>query len=284
MNDFSIVPAGKASWPLSLHHLCALDASPAELVTLAAEAGCAHVCLFIYVPEAASRFYPVVAPADVPMLAERMRETGISLCNLEVFPLDGQENWLAFREGLKTGAALGATRATAHVHQPDFDTAVHRFAAFCDLAADHGIVAGLEFNGFSAVTDITTAAAIVRAAGRPNGELVCDTLHLIRSGGTPGDVAGVADLIGYAQISDGPATVAADRRWHEAVRERLLPGTGVFPLTDTIRALRPSTVIEVEVPQGGARKAGIGPGERTRRAAHAARAVLARAWQTEASA
>lgn len=284
MNDFSSASAAAARRPLSVHHLCALDATPAELVALAADAGCAHVCLFTFVPEAAARFYPVVTAADVPMLAEQMRAAGVSLCNLEVFPLDGREDWAGFSAGLSTGAALGATRATAHIHDAAFDAGVRRFAAFCDRAADHGLIAGLEFNGFSAVKDLPTAAAIVRAAGRGNSELVCDMLHLVRSGGTAADVAAAADLIGYAQISDGPAAIAADQRWHEAIRERRLPGDGDFPLVDMVRALNPATVIEIEVPQGAARKSGMSAADRVRRAAEAARAVLARADATEAAA
>jgi sugar phosphate isomerase/epimerase len=275
MNDFLKSREDETlRFPLSLHHLCALDATPAELVALASAMGCAHVCLFTHVPEAARRFYTQVTADDIPALRTRMDEAGVSLCNMEVFPLDGREDWAAFETGLKTGAALGATRATAHIHDADTKTAVRRFALFCDMAATHGIIAGLEFNAFSGVKDIITAAAIVRAAGHANGQLVCDMLHLVRSNGTAEDVAAAANLIGYAQISDGPATLADADRWHEAIRERMLPGNGAFPIVDAFRHLRPGTVVEIEVPQTAARKAGVGADERVRGAVEASRAVL----------
>ncbi|MFC3215911.1 hypothetical protein [Novosphingobium panipatense] len=43
---------------LSLHQLTALDASPVRLVELAGDAGCRHVCIFTFVPEAAQGRYP----------------------------------------------------------------------------------------------------------------------------------------------------------------------------------------------------------------------------------
>jgi hypothetical protein len=282
MNDF--LQDGKNGgdrFPLSLHHLCALDATPAELIGLAGTMGCAHVCLFTYVPEAARRLYPTVAADDIPMLQSHMAETGVSLCNLEVFPLDGQEDMAGFEAGLKTGAGLGATRATAHIHEADIETATRRFALFCDMAAEHGIIAGLEFNGFSSVKDIATAAAIVRRASRTNGQLVCDVLHLIRSGGEPNDVAAAANLIGYAQISDGPAIIADADRWHEAIRERMLPGEGAFPIVESFRHLHPGTVIEIEVPQGASRRAGVSAEERIRRAVEATRTILAQVQPPE---
>ncbi len=249
MNDFLQDRNEGAGWPLSLHHLCALDVSPAELVTFAAAAGCYRVCLFTYVPDAARRFYPMVQADDVPALADHMRASGVTLCNIEVFPLDGKEDPAAFEEALRVGAALGATRATAHIHDADADTAITRFARFCAMAAQHGIIAGLEFNSFSAVKDIASAATIVQGAGQSNGELVCDMLHLVRSGGTAADVAAVADRIGYAQISDGPATIADADRWPEAIRQRALPGDGDFPIIDIMQSLGRNAVIEIEVPQ-----------------------------------
>jgi len=259
---------------LSLHQLTALDVGPLALVEMAGALGCQSVCVFTHVPEAARHIYPVVGPQDVEAVQAALAKAAVSLSNLEVFPLDGGD-MAVFEEGLRVGALLGAKRATAHVHGAEGADAVARFAAFADQAARHGIDAGLEFNAFSAVRDVRTAAAIVRAAGRANGRLVLDLLHLIRSGGGPEDVAAVADLVDFVQICDGPLVVADDQRWREAVGERALPGTGAFPLAALLAALRPGTIIDVEVPQSAARKAGVPALERARRAVEASRAVLA---------
>jgi sugar phosphate isomerase/epimerase len=265
-------------FPLSVHQLTALDAMPASLIELAGQNGCAHVCLFTHVPQVAQGRYPLVTKAHVPDLLACMEGEGVSLCNLEVFPLDGDEDFAAFERGLETGAALGATRATVHLHNVTGPAeSIDRFSAFCDLAAQFGIVAGLEFNAFSGVCDIASAAAIVRAAERTNGQLVCDALHLFRNGGSVAQVMTHADIIGYAQLSDGPLSRPREEWWSEAVRSRELPGEGELPLVDFVAALRDATVIEIEVPRAFDAKAGMDADTRVRRAVEASRAVIARA-------
>lgn len=275
---------GNRRFPLSLHHLNAFDASHAEMIRLAGGFGVEHVCLFTHVPEAAKHLYPCIQPEDVPTLRAVQEEAGATLCNLEVFPLDGKEDWTAFERALETGAALGATKATTHVHDaPDHDAAVERFGKLCDLAAPYGISPGLEFNAFAGVKDIRTATRIVRDAARPNGSMVCDMLHLIRNGGGPDDVAAAADIIGYVQVSDGPLELPEKDWWHEAIRERALPGEGEFPLIETLRHLRSGTVIDIEVPQTALRKAGMSPHDRIARVVEATRRVLAMAAEETAA-
>lgn len=258
---------------LSLHQLTALDASPIELIAIAERLGIAHVCLFTHVPAAAAHVYPSVPAEDVTAVRTALAASGVALCNLEVFPLDADEAPDRLDHGLETGAALGATRATAHIHDAENEAqATDRFARFARRAASFGIVAGLEFNNFSAVRDVIVAEQIVRAAGE--GSLVLDTLHLARGGGGPVDALRVADLVGYVQLSDGPETVPAEARWREAVSDRMLVGEGALPLAQIIGALSPSAMYEVEAPQSAARKAGIGAEERCRRAVEAARRLL----------
>lgn len=261
---------------LSLHHLTVLDATPARLVDLAADTGCAHVCVFTFIPPAAAGRFPVVASADVPDLRARMDDRGVSASNLEVFPLDGAEDRDAFARALDVGARLGATRATAHLHAvADPGEAAARFAAFVDLAHGFGIVAGLEFMRFSAVATINEAAHIVREAGA--GALVCDALHLFREGGTVAEVATHADLISYVQLSDGPPSCPDDQRWSEAVKTRALPGTGAFPLVPLLGALGRPLLVDVEVPRADDQRAGVTDLDRARAAVAASRRVITQA-------
>jgi len=272
MNDF--FESWRKTPALSLHQLTMLDASPRDLIETAQTLACTSVCIFTYVPEAARHIYPLVGPDNLSETRDALIAAGLTISNLEVFPLDGKTPLQDFVPSLKIGAALGAPRLTAHIHDADTAGAITRFAALCDLAAHHGLDVGLEFNAFSAVKTIAEAAAIIHAAGRANGRLVLDMLHLIRSGGSPKDVGANAPLIDFAQLCDGPAHIAEDGRWREAVGERYLPGTGDFPLKQILAALRPGTLIDVEVPQTAARKAGIPAPERARRAVAASRALL----------
>ena len=267
---------GAVPFALSLHHLNALDASHADLITIAGALGIDHLCMFTYVPQSVRHLYPCIQSDQIALLRDVQAAAGATLSNLEIFPLDGKEDWAGFAHGLEIGAALGATRATTHIHNAaDHDTAVARFAAFCDMAAPYDIAPGLEFNAFSSVRTIQAASAIVRDAARTNARLVCDTLHLVRNGGSPPDVAAAADIIGYAQISDGPLTRPEAEWWHEAIRERALPGEGEFPIAEILRLLRHDTVIDIEVPQTAARKAGMSAQERIGRVVAATRRVLA---------
>ncbi len=267
---------GSDRYTLSLHQLTVLDAPPERLVDLAAMAGCAHVCLFTYVPAAAAGRYPLVQAADVKALKRRMADAHVSAGNLEVFPLDGQEDGEAFAQALDVGAQLGATRATAHIHQTDdVQEAADRFAAFAALAARFGITAGLEFMRFSAIPTLEVAAQVVRRAGA--GEIACDILHLIRSGGTVDQVRAHADLISYVQLSDGPLDRAPEEMWKEAVKTRALPGKGAFPLIDILHVLTRPLLAEVEVPRWDDVQAGKSDKDRALSAVEASRGILARA-------
>lgn len=257
--------------PLSLHQLTALDAGPLDLIAIAGALGCEHVCLFTHVPEQARHVYPMVTPAMRAQVADALGEAKVSLYNLEVFPLTVDANLDDFRPGLEIGTTLGAHRATAHIHIADEAEAADSFGQFCDVAMEHDLSVGLEFNAFSKVRSPVAAAAIVQAAARANGDIALDFLHAVRGGATPDALAPLAPLVGYAQICDGPAEIAREERWREAIENRALPGKGAFPIAEMLAPLRADIVIEVEVPQHALRDAGVPALDRARRAVAAAR-------------
>ena len=261
---------------LSLHHLTALDVSPADLVSLAAELGVEHVCLFTQVEPATAGLFPAVSAANSSEVRARCAATGVTVCNLEYFPLTAGVDLSLYKAGLDIGAALGARRATCHVQTGEPEHGIDLFGRFCDLAAEYGLEVGLEFTGFSQCRSIGAAAAIVEAAGRANGGIVADALHLFRTGGTPGDVARYAHLINYIQVCDGPAEQTPEGYFAEAVHDRLRPGSGVLPLAAFAAALPPRVVAAVEVPQTRLRDRGVSVLQRTSMAVDAARRILAR--------
>jgi sugar phosphate isomerase/epimerase len=262
--------------PLSLHHLTALDVSPPELVSIAAALACDHVCLFTQVQDATRAMFPCVEDeAMLAAVAARCAETGVTVHNLEYFPVEPSMRLELYRAGLERGARLGARRATAHIHDPDASRATDGFAALCDLAAEFGLRIGLEFTAFSQVTSLPAALRFVAGADRQNADVVLDALHFFRSGGDARALSGM-DLsgVGYVQLCDGPALIEEDARMREAVGERGIPGEGEFALRPFVEALPAGPVIDVEVPQGSAAAAGVSPLERCRRAVTAARAVI----------
>lgn len=269
------VPASRAN-PLSLHHLTALDVSPAELVSLAATLGCDHVCLFTQVqPETRALFPAVEDEAMLRAVIDRCAATGVTVCDLEYFPVTADVDISAYRGALERGARMGAQRATAHIHDPERDRAIATFAALCDLAAEHGLGVGLEFTHFSKVNSLVEALDFVGQAGRNNGDVVLDALHFFRGGADPASLAGMnLSRVGYIQICDGPAEITEAERMHEAGAERGVPGEGDFDLRAFAAALPRGPAIAVEVPQASRMRAGVPPLERARTAVEASRAIL----------
>ncbi len=268
---------------LSLHHLTVLDVAPEELVSIAAALGCDHVCLFTQVQVATRAMFPSVdSDAAAAAVAERCAGSGVTVHNLEYFPIVEGVRVESYGPALERGARLGAARATAHIHDPEPARGLAAFAALCDLAGAHGLRIGLEFTAFSQVRSLPEALAVVEAAGLDNADVVLDALHFFRSGGhvmalegaPEGALEGMSARVGYAQLCDGPATIEEADRLHEAVHERALPGSGTFPLAQFVSALPPAVVIDVEVPQAARRAAGVPPLERARLAVEATRRFL----------
>lgn len=137
----------------------------------------------------------------------------------------------ADREELfKVCVALGGTTITA-VHDTADGVVLDRdataFAQLCDDAADHGIRVALEFVPFSTVPDVGTAWSIVEAAGRPNGGLVIDVWHHVRSGASDEDLRQVpASRIFTVQLADGPRLPPGPDLAEEARTGRVAPGLG----------------------------------------------------------
>ena len=263
--------------PLSLHHLTVLDVAPADLVDLAAELGCDHACLFTQVEPATRGVFPCVEDAaGVAAVAARCAASGVSICDLEYFPVKPGLDVTDYAAALERGARLGATRGTAHIHDPERGRALETFAALCDLAAPLGLNIGLEFTYFSQVNSLVEALAFVADAGRANGDVVLDALHFFRSGADPSGLAAM-DLsrVGYIQICDGPLAITEEARMIEAGSERGSPGEGQFDLPAFIAGLPSGPAIAVEVPQARRMAAGVTPLDRARAAVTATRQLLA---------
>lgn len=134
------------------------------------------------------------------------------------------------------------------VLEPD---AVDAFAGLCDRAADHGLLVALEPVPCSTVADLATAVAVVTGAGRPNGGLCVDSLHLYRGGDDEHALAQVpADLVLVVQLDDGPVQPVDPDYLIDTMHHRQLPGEGELPLVAFLSALAHAGVrapVSVEV-------------------------------------
>jgi sugar phosphate isomerase/epimerase len=73
---------------------------------------------------------------------------------------------------------------------------------------------------------------------RPNGGIVFDTLHYVRSGSTLDMLKEIpGDRIHCVQLNDGPLRLLAGVTLEENCFDRGWPGTGEFPLIEIVRTL-----------------------------------------------
>jgi len=261
---------------LSLDHLTVFDASPPEIVSIAAETGCQTISLFVQKPNDRVDVPPLIA--DTALRREtkrRMDDTGVRLGAIECFILTPDTDIGSFKAALEVGAGLGGNAAATVCFDPDEARFLDNFGQLCTLAAEFGLGANIEFLAFSPMNTIGKTERFLAKAGLANAGIIVDSLHMVRTGGSPADIAGTKPgIIRYAQICDGPRTIAPELEQDEGLLQRRIPGEGEFPLAGFAASLPKDVTVGVEVPLMDLREAGIGPMERARRAVEASRKIL----------
>lgn len=266
---------------LALHQMTVIEASPLELVQIAAEVGCAEIGVFVRSPEIRADdggmrpMFPTVTPANQEAMKASLSARNIAIMNVEYFPIEQGMLLEEYRAPLMLAADLGAERAVAHVHEVDQERALAGLRGLCKMAAEYGLFVGLEFMGLSpGCNSLGKARQLVEAANCPNLGIAIDALHLVRTGGSLDEVARLdPELIAYIQLCDGKDLRLSEDYLAEAFN-RLSPGEGSYPLADLLRILPTNVPIDVEVPSEDLRRAGYGPIERARRAVSASRQLL----------
>ena len=237
-----------ASVPLSMAHLCEIDVPPPELIEAAAKAGLASVGLRVAQASPGGIEYPLRSEAERAELRRCIAATGTSVLYVELISISEKTRAADHTPLLETGAAIGATRLCVASDSANISVVTEKFADICDLAKTFGIDVDFEFMPFRAVRTVAEAAQIVSGAGRPNGHVLVDALHVFRSKSPVADVAKLGPkLTGTFQICDAPAAAPADLV-AEARTNRLIPGEGAIDLWAMIDAMPADTPIGVEVP------------------------------------
>jgi sugar phosphate isomerase/epimerase len=111
-----------------------------------------------------------------------------------------------------------------------------RFAVVAEAFRSDGLTTMIEFAPMSGIRTFADALALVEAAG-DDSKIVFDTWHYYRAGGQLADIASLpAGRIGAVQVSDALASYVGSLT--RDTYERLLPGSGSFPLIETVRSLQ----------------------------------------------
>jgi sugar phosphate isomerase/epimerase len=262
---------------LSLAHLSVLDATPPELVTVAAQAGFRKIGIRLSAtPSVGVPPYDMLG--DTPVLREtlaRLAATGLSVLDVEFLRFEPDEP-KGIPEGfLEAGARLGAQYVLVMSAEPLAARSLERFCDLCERAQQYGLNVCLEFAIYTGVRTLAEAAHLVKKSGYANASVLVDALHFSRSGGLPSDLAGIdASLFRYAQICDAAPVIptGSGDLIREARTGRLLPGEGALPLRDLVAALPAAIPLAIEAPVRAS--AGLPALERARRAYRSMRALL----------
>jgi sugar phosphate isomerase/epimerase len=242
--------------PLGLAHFTALEVPPLDLLRLAAAVGYAFVGLRLHPAFPGSPFYEIRPGSDAMReMRRRIEGDGIGVYDIEFVTIAADFLPAGLTPVLASAAELGARRVSVCGDDPDRSRLIANFAALCDLAAGFGMGVDLECMAWRSVASLPDARRVVDAAGRSNGGVLVDALHLSRTGGAPADLRDVpAALLRNVQLCDAPLARPATEEAiiQEARSARLPPGEGELPLRDLLAELPEDVCLSVEVPMGTA--------------------------------
>ena len=262
---------------LTLGPLTALSLAPPQLMDAAAAAGLDGIGIRMLPAALGGIAYPLMN--DATQLREALAAkaaTGMRILDLEMVRIGPVFDVSVYANFFETGAKLGASHVLVAIDDTDASRATASFVKVCEALQPYALTADLEFMPWTNAPDLATARRIVSGAAQPNGGILIDPLHLVRSHSSMDDIALVPfAALHYAQICDGPAAAPPTREGliHAARCERLLPGEGAFDLVALFRRLPAGIPVCIETPSD-ARAPKLGWNEWIRQAADATRRVL----------
>jgi sugar phosphate isomerase/epimerase len=237
---------------IGLAALTVLELSPPDMVSCAADAGFDRIGLRLLPATPTEVQHAMVG--DTPLVREterRLRDTGMSCLDIEIFRLKPDTQVGDYEAALATGARLGAREALVAGNDPDEARLTDNFGAFCDLARSYGVGANLEPMPWTDCRNFAQGVRIVMAASRDNGGVLIDPLHFDRGGSHADEIAAVPrSRFRYMQLCDAPATRPTDVEGllYQARAERLMPGDGGLDLVGMLRGVPHDLPISLEIP------------------------------------
>jgi sugar phosphate isomerase/epimerase len=198
----------------------------------------------------------------------RLDATGVVPLDIEVVRIGPGPLSDTNRRLVAAGGEVGARNVLCIGTDPDHGAVAARFAEVCELAAETGMRAVLEFMRFTTIRSLGEALEVVATAGHPAGGVLVDALHFDRCGHSPADLAGVDPaLLPYAQLCDAPRVrPAADDAAliREALDLRLNCGEGGLDLRGLLAALPDGLPLSMELRSAALRDGWPDPVDRAR--------------------
>ena len=230
----------------SLAHLTLIGVTPPELVYIAARAGYDAV---------SPRFIPMHVPGEftqspvgksqIQATKTALKTTGLKVLDVELARLTEDVDPRDFVPALELGGELEAQRMIMSAWtktRDDRNFLIDVYAETCDLARPYGISVDLEFPTFSRLRTLDEALDIVRAADRPNGGILVDTLYLHLSRVDLAELLHIpSELFHFLHVSDCLPGIADTREgMMQLARDaRLYPGEGWIDFKGIIERMPP---------------------------------------------
>ena len=254
----------------SLAHLTLINCTPAELVYVAARAGYDAVSpRFITMNVPGEFTHSPLEKAQVQATKTALETTGLQVLDIELARITEDCDPRDFEAALELGGELGAKHMIMSAwttRRDDRNFLLDVYAETCDLAAPYGLTIDLEFPSFSRLKTLDEVLDIVRAADRPNGGILVDTLYLHLSRVDLGELLHVPpEWLHFLHISDCLPGIADTREGMiQLARDaRLYPGEGWIDFAGIIERCPPMNY-SIELPNQS-RVAELGYEEHARR-------------------
>ena len=268
-----------ASPLFSLAHLTLINCTPAELVYVAARAGYDAVSpRFIAMNVPGEFTHSPLDKAQVQATKTALATTGLKVLDIELARITEDCDPREFEAALELGGELGAGHMIMSAwttRRDDRNFLLDVYAETCDLAAPYGLTIDLEFPSFSRLRTLDEVLDIVRAADRPNGGILVDTLYLHLSRVDLGELLHVPpEWLHFLHISDCLPGIADTREGMvQLARDaRLYPGEGWIDFAGIIERCPPMNY-SIELPNQS-RVAELGYEEHARRCLTHAKATF----------
>jgi len=237
----------------SLAHLTILDATPPELIRIAARTGYDFVGL---------RLIPLGLPGEVAYaphddavmrrdIKAAIDDTGVKVLDVELARIIEAPAPDSYLPALETAAELGARHVLSSVWMRDRLQVIERFARLCEVAKPLGLTVNLEFVSSTEWHTLDGALDIVTSCGRDNVGIMIDTLHFHRGRIPIKQLDRVpASWANFVHVCDDrpdvPATIEEARRTMR--EERLYPGEGAVDIAGILDRLPQSVICAIELP------------------------------------
>lgn len=238
----------------SLAYLTVTGCDPLEMIQIAARTGYDSVSL---------RMIPMGITGETPFLPDdrdmvekvraALKETGVGLLDLELARIHDEVDPLSYVPAMETAAELGAGHVISSAwtsRRDDRNFVVDSYAHICDLAEPFGLKVSLEFPSFSRLTNLQETADIVKAADRPNGGILIDTLYMHFSGVAVEELEELpSNFFHFMHVCDGPAEIpdSREKMVHVVRDERLYFGEGCIDFPSILGRL-PQVPLSIELP------------------------------------